>query len=304
MSQQRTPLALHALWVGHWPKPGVSMPGIARGTGMALDTCQRSLYATTDHALAQALAPLAPAVHRAADAYGFLLEVAAGLLSAIPGETNVFGQFKRAWHAAGREASPHTLATLAPLIAQVVCDTRSLRHDWLQGIGGASYGSLARRLLAPAAGERVLIVGAGDLARSLLPFFRGSTLGVWNRHLPGPVFAAAAQVFAPADAALAASAADCVIMTTPADAAHDRQWGHWLSASPARVVLHLGRRRHDPPAWQAGPRILDLDDVFELRQSQDNVRSIGIKRARLACREIAAARAALPDPAALRRAAG
>ncbi len=293
MSAEFDAARLAALHVLHWPKPPTgALPPLPAADGLVVDTCLRQLFVTPDHALADALASPHAECYSGVDAYAFLLEVATGLRSAVPGETNVFGQVKRGWERCRVEATAATVATLGPIVAQLVADTRSIRHAHLQDIGGASYGTLARKLLDLAGRERLLIVGAGDLARSLLPYFRDRELGLWNRHKPGPAFAAAARLFAPADGSVAARWADAVVMTTPADAAHDGQWRDWLAGSHVHSVLHLGRRRHERLQWPGAIRALDLDDVFALRQSQDNIRSLQLERARAACSEITAARAA------------
>lgn len=298
-----------APWIAHWPVPP-GRPGreLDDSGAFVLRTCQRELALTAEPAVAAGLARLAPPESYAGgEAYRFLLEVTTGLRSAVPGETNVFGQFRRAWDAHRQAGERTALATLAPLVARLVHDTRAVRHAHLRNLGGASYGSLVRRLLGPQPGAHVLVVGAGELARSLLPYFKATELGIWNRHPAGPAFAAAARLFAPADGATAARWAHHVIMTTPADAHHDERWHTWLAAGGARDVVHLGRRRGD--GWTAPPRFAgyDLDDLFDLRRSQDGVRSLQLERARAACRERAVAFAATSPamhPALRRQAAG
>jgi len=281
------------LWLGHWTAsrdPLPALPGAMATRAFRLDTCMRRVVLTAEQRVGAQLAALQPAeLFSGTDAYRFLLEVSAGLRSAVPGETNVFGQLKRAWEAHRQAGERDGVRSLAPVIAQVIRDTRRVRQLHLQNLGGASYGSLVRRLLAPDSGERVLFVGAGELARSMLPFFRAVQTGVWNRSAPGAAFAAAGRVFSPEDGAAAAGWADHVIMTTPPDALNDARWSGWLAGSLARSVVHLGQRGGSDwgcPLHVAG---YDLDDVFDLRQSQDNIRSLQLQRARLACRELAAA---------------
>lgn len=300
----RDAIPLERLRVGHWPKAGGGAPHAPAADGFVLDTCQRRLRVTLDGTPAREVAA-PPQAFTGAAAYRFLLEVATGLESAVPGETNVFGQFRRAWEAYRATAGREAVAGLAPLVARVIRDTRTVRRRHLENIGGASYGSLARRLLRAAEGERVLFVGAGDLARSMLPFFRACEVGTWNRSAPGPLFAAAGRVFAPRDGAAAADWAHHVILTTPADLGNDARWAAWLGASLAQSVLHLGRRRGEGADWPAHVAAYDLDDVFDLRRSQDTIRSLQLQRARAACRALAqdlAAEAAAP--ALRRRAAG
>lgn len=277
---------LARLWVAHWPAGAGGMAPPAH-RGLLLDTCQRRVFATLD--APAGLAATAPEAFAGIAAYRFLLEVAAGLRSAVPGETNVFGQFRRAWEASRRTADPDVMESLGPLIARVIRDTRAVREAHLRDIGGASYGGLVRKLLRPAEDEHVLIVGAGDLARSLLPFFRGHAVGVWNRRTPGPEFTAAARIFAPGDGPAAAAWAHHIVLTTPADAGNDGRWHDWLAAceGTARSLVHLGRRRAQPWTWPVHLVARDLDDVFELRRSQDSIRSLQVERARAACRELA-----------------
>ena len=117
------------------------------------------------------------------DAYRFVLEITTGLRSAIPGETNVFGQFRNAWQDFRRDGPAARITRLAPLVHRLSNDTKAIRREHLHGIGGASYGSLVRRLIAPARADRILFVGAGNLAQSMLPFFDNYELGIWN-HRP------------------------------------------------------------------------------------------------------------------------
>lgn len=281
---------IRSLWAGHWPKPssGAGLPALGelQAHALVLDTCLRQVVLTASADVARAASRLAPAETRAgAAAYRLLLEIATGLRSAVPGETNVFGQFKRAWEAFAQAGDGAAVTSLAPAVAQLMRDTREIRREHLQHIGGASYGTLVRRLLRHEAGDRILIVGAGELARAMLPFFRGDTLGVWSRRPPGALFNAAARVFAPEQGAVAAAWADHVVMTTPPDERNDALWQGCLGASGAQTVIHLGRRRGAPCRWPARVRAFDLDDVFDLQRNQANIRSLQIERARLACAE-------------------
>lgn len=295
------------LWIGHWPEPatGFDLPAATTPRAFTMQTCMRRLVMTTDARIARELAGLRPPeIFTGLSAYQFLIEVTTGLRSAIPGETNVFGQFKRAWEAYRSRAEADAAASLAAIVAQAIRDTRAIRHQHLQDIGGASYGALARRLLQPRDGERVLFIGAGDLSRSMLPFFRSVEIGAWSRRLPGPAFAAAGRLFTPAEGARAAGWAHHVIMTTPADPANDARWKEFLEASLVQTVLHLGRRHTNPWRGPAHALTYDLDDLIDLRRSQDNIRSLHMERARLACQEHARLAATLARAGQRRTATG
>ena len=111
-------------------------------------------------------------VYRGQDAYGFLLEVICGLNSPLLGETAVMGQF--------REFSAHARFPNTPwgwflrqFTSNVLVDAKSVRHDHLQGIGSQSYGSLVRQHVKGM--PTVAVLGAGKLAREILPWLIGKT---------------------------------------------------------------------------------------------------------------------------------
>jgi glutamyl-tRNA reductase len=284
----KQPIAIEQLRVAHWTGPPAGLPPCPPGSeAFVVETCLRHLRVSMRTAPATPGGGPAPELRTGAAAYRLLLEVATGLRSAIPGETNVLGQLKRAWEQHRQRASAES-ALLAPVIAQLLQDARTVRRRHLQGIGGASYGALVRRLLGIRPGERVLLVGAGELARSMLPFLGAFEVGAWSRRLPGPAFAAAGRLFAPAEGPDAAAWATHVVMTTPPDGDNDARWTRWLAASrSARTLVRLAHRRgagqHRPP----GLTCYDLDDLFDLRRSQEAIRSLQIERARLECRALA-----------------
>ncbi|KAA0209204.1 MAG: hypothetical protein EDM71_01105 [Proteobacteria bacterium] len=298
------------LVVGHWPQGVAPVPaGAGLATIWRIDTCLRSLLVGAGQAAASTIAALTPPETRhGAAAYAFLLEFSCGLKSAIPGETNVFGQFRRAWETFRDNAPAAAADALAPVVTGLVRDTRAIRNTHLDDIGGASYGSLVRRLLRAAPAEPLLVVGAGELAQSLLPFFRAQSIGTWSRRPPGAAFVAAGRVFAAEAGAEAARWARHVVITTPVDPANDGRWFDWLEAAgTARSLVHLGRRRGSGQPWPAGIHSHDLDDVFDLRRSQQNIRSLQVARARQDCRQRArewAATAAAATTSWPHRAAG
>ena len=61
-----------------------------------------------------------------------------------------------------------------------------------------------------------------------------------------------------------------------------------------QTVVHLGRRHGDGQRLCPQAIEYDLDDVFELRRSQDKVRLLQLERARHECRELAKRIAAGP----------
>jgi hypothetical protein len=231
-------------------------------------------------------------------AYRLLLEVASGLRSAVPGETNVFGQFRRAWEQAGAELTPHDWQTLRPIGQALQEDTRTLRAGHLQGLAGGSYGSLARALLAPRKDARVLFIGTGELARSMIPLFRAVNVGVWNRR-PGAPLTGICRWFRPDEADEAAAWATDIVFTTPRDSAHDAAWRLRLDRHSPRGLVHVGQRRGAAIDWPTVAASFDLDDVFDLANARNQRRSQQLASAARACDDLVAARLASTSPPAV-----
>ena len=303
-----------SLWCLHWPGARASTAATTRlrSSGVVLDTCLRQL-AFGLAGLPVLTADAGGELSTGPAAYRLLLEVASGLRSAVPGETNVFGQFRRATEQAASLLAPDDWQRLHPLVQAVQADTRTLRTGHLLGLPGSSYGSLVRALLAPGRDARVLFVGTGDLTRSMLPLFRAFDVGVWN-HRHGAPLTGVCRWFAPDQADAAAGWATDIVFTTPPNAVHDAAWGSRLRAQPVRGLVHLGRRRSDGPLWPSlgpspgpwsGPSVMasfDLNDVFDLASSRDQNRRSRLTEAVRACAALVEAR--LEDARPLRLPAG
>lgn len=266
-----------------------SQAALFREQGFFLGTCLRELAIMTGSA------DLAPQLHRDSQlewhwgqsAYSFLLQTATGLNSSVPGETNILGQFRFAWHDWRQQTSPGSFYRLQAVMQRLFADSKRVRRDYLQGIGGNSYGSLVRKLLMPERSERILLVGTGKLARSMTAFFDNCEVAAWN-HKTTRQPSATTRLFAADEAAEAARWATRVVITSPADEVNDRLW-FGLTAG-RKDVVHLGRRRGEPGVWADWPgpaNFFDLDSVFDLRKRQSSLRSLQILRARNACEVIA-----------------
>jgi hypothetical protein len=260
-------------------------------SGVVLETCLRRLAFGIGTA-----PPLAGESLAGREAWRQLLEVVAGLCSAVVGETNVAGQFRRAWAESAHCLAPGLRSSLAPLVAAVLADAATVRGAHLQGLGGSSWGTLVRRLLAPADGSRVLLIGAGDLSASVAPYLRHVELAAWNRR---PVttgrragFTTVGRWFEPDEADGAARWADIAIVTSPADVDHDAAWLARFAARPEPLAagVHLGQREPTAFRWPAGTRGYLLDDVLDLARTQQSRRREALHRARQHCASLAAAR--------------
>jgi hypothetical protein len=265
--------------------------------GFFLETCIRQLAIPATPNLGDSIHGYAAGnsleLYRGQDAYRFLLEVATGLRSAVPGETNVLGQIKSAWAGCVKLMRRDDIAHLQPVIQSLLNDSNLIRREHLQGLGGNSYGSLARKLIQPGGRARVLFVGSGELTQSMLPFFRNVDVGIWNYRLPVDAPAWVEHVFDPDQSASAADWASIVILTTPPDTTNDYRWTRLCREYPMASVLHLGVRRELPGVWADVENLLTLDDVFDLRRSQSDIRNLQLQQAQIACTELAARRAQL-----------
>lgn len=261
-----------------------------------LTTCQREIE--IQFRAAPDLTPTVQPAHsrvesfRGVEAYRFLLEVATGLRSAIPGETNVFGQLRAAWREHMNAAQPAPARDFATLMETLFADTRSIRTAFLQDIGGHSYGTLTRKLLRAAPGTRVLIVGNGELARSVAPMLAGFELGLINRTRPPSVPDYVRRVFDAHEAEIALDWAERVVMCVPRHPDIDSRWVALLSSRPALRAIHLGCRRADAGRWAELRGLLTLDDLFDLRVAQQDRRARQLELAYAACRTRALSRAA------------
>lgn len=277
------------LWLREWPAGHFpdAIAAIRQPGTVVLDTCLRQLAfglgAPPDIGGANGCRGLA--------AYQYLLEVICGLQSAVAGETNVLGQFRRAWQSAAPSLSARRAKALQAIVAALLADARSVRRDHLQGVAGGSYGSLVRALLAPAHDARVLFVGTGELARSMLPLFAAFHVGVWN-HRPAAPLAGVSRWFAPDETAVAAAWAEHVVLTTPPDDSLDACWRMQLGQHRISGLVHLGRRQGNAGHWPGVARALHLDDVFALASQRDQQRAVQVARARAACRTLSRARLA------------
>ncbi|MBK9039865.1 MAG: hypothetical protein IPL83_12005 [Bdellovibrionales bacterium] len=113
------------------------------------------------------LSQLPGEVYRDDEAYQFLLEIVSGLHSPLIGETEVFGQFKDFYDEVIRRREGHW--SVRCLMVQLIREVKAIRQEHLVGLGGQSYGSLARKHLAPF--SQLALLGSGRLVLDILPWF-------------------------------------------------------------------------------------------------------------------------------------
>jgi len=288
-------LDLEQLLVLHRLRPvtpvmrAVSSADGAPRPGFCLSTCQREIEI---HYLARAAHAPRSESFRGIDAYRFLLEFATGLRSAIPGETNVFGQLRAAWRDYQGAADAAAIREFTTLMDYLFADTRAIRTAFLQDIGGHSYGTLTRKLLRGTAGTRILVVGYGALAQSVLPMLSGFELALINRTRPTDMPECVQRVFDASETAAALDWADHVVLCVPRAVDLDARWVSLLASRPGTRVIHLGCRRADRGPWATLAGVATLDDLFDLRTAQQDRRMRLLELARAACGTRALLRAA------------
>jgi glutamyl-tRNA reductase len=269
-----------------------------------IDTCQRRVAVVSGRdALEQARLEFpsdgALEAFEGTEAYSFLLRFACGLESKLVAETEIFGQIKQAWREFSEVRSPLS-RQLSPWVQLLFQDAKAIRAQHLAKLGSASYGSQVRRLLGDdAKSGPTLLIGAGQLAQSVAPWLTGSELWLWNRtperaeelarelakRDPGrPVRVIGNGPEAELDAWRAARN---VILCVPADDVCDRERVRAWSQRSDRSgqVVHLGLGAQGATPWNALPELVSLGALFEMLQTQSELRRRQIERARRACLE-------------------
>ena len=259
-----------------------------------LDSCQRRLWVLPDPQAALPLAGFFETFSGEA-AYDFLLRVACGLESQVIGETDIFGQVKEAWSAFLEAGSPQS-ELLDPWMQKLFGDTKEIRSRHLQSAGGATYGSLVRRLLPERLSGPVLLIGAGQLARSISPYLAEFGIHALNRSAgrlegllqelrekhPG----SDARALAPAEEAQAWRRAGAVVLCVPMDLEGDSaRRGYAAALGGDTPVLHLGGFAAESGPWASIPGVRFLDELFSLEKSQGDLRRAQARRAAQACSE-------------------
>jgi glutamyl-tRNA reductase len=253
-----------------------------------IQTCQRTLWIS--------LRPLHHAFARrsfeAAEAYEFFLRFACGLESQVQGETDVFGQVKTAFRHV-QENQPELYLRFRPTFESWLSDTKEIRAQYLQNIGGNNYGALARRLLNPTSQDRTVLLGAGLVSKTVAPYFCDTELRIWNRSLERLMDLSQSlsqkghrfQTLTNQEALIEAlQTASLVIIATPAEAPLSTAL---LEAIPAHArILHLGAENNEIQKHQHWTRPLySLTELFELDREQSVFRDKQVRQASEACHQ-------------------
>jgi glutamyl-tRNA reductase len=299
-----------------------------------VSTCYRvEAYAVTDCPAAAAVALRSALQARAgsdelplfemhgSDALRHVLRVASSLESAVLGEPQILGQVKDAHQrAAEAGAAGKELGSILDRVYEVA---KRVRTETAIGRAGVSWGgaaaTLAEKVLGSVKGRRVLVVGAGEMARLSAQHLRheGASVVVVNRT-QASAEALAAEVggsAAPMEA-LAAEllAADVIVSAAPAapSAFTPAELAATMRARRRRnlVMVDLAVPRAIPAESGAidGVWLCDVDDLARLTARAQDERAQAVAHAeRILAEEIAryereqAERRAAPVIQAMRR---
>lgn len=266
----------------------------------AVKTCLRNVWIVEEKP--KTVAPLLLAreagfdILRESAAYEFLLRFGCGLESFVPGENEVFGQFKKAWATFHDESLVHAnveiLKFLNPIIQRIFSDIREIRRTNLQNIGSSSYASISRKLLSPQDGDRVLVIGTGKLAQSAAPLLQKYNLAVWGRdqekletfsaHFEAK-YAKSFTNVSDEDLDRFIKTSTHILLCIPKVEELEKTIQR---LNPAAKVVHLGAEKHECcEGWINRPhgKFWGLDDVFQEEKIQLSQKSDIINQAKQAC---------------------
>jgi glutamyl-tRNA reductase len=217
------------------------------------------------------------------DVPGHLFTVAAGLDSAVIGESEVLGQVRRAWQAAQREGVAGPI--LSALFRRSIEAGKRVRSETAiaRGITSLSHAAVAlasARRPGGLAGARVVVVGAGEMGQGVADALSGHDVGslvVVNRTsersdalVRGLRDDLRATVQTRKLGALAHELASCDVLFTTVGTTHPLVDTAMLASALAdaqaaspMVIVDLGMPRNVEPAGAdlEGVELADMDDL-------------------------------------------
>lgn len=222
-------------------------------------------------------------LHLRQDGYAFLLEVICGLHSPILGETEVLGQFKK--FAQRAQESPGWRCT-APWIQRLIADAKRVRTNHLTGLGGRSYGQLARTRLDHC--SRILILGAGHLVGETLPWLEEKHVAVFCRRPEAAAHLierhAGARIHSIEESVDADSSRTGLIIAAPMSSTEIAAWMQRLGCAIDTVVDLRGESPKDPLAGVAA-RVIHFNEILEDLETNCRFATARVERARIEIRQ-------------------
>lgn len=267
-------MSIEQLYVFHMPKVGRQFANPFAEMGFSVETCLR--YIAVSRTLPTKFY-VGAEVFEGAEAYRFLLEIACGLHSKIQGESEIFGQIKKAWQEYADKKPLHTL------MQHLFADTKRIRTQYLHGIGGQSYAGATQKLLNLKKTQSVLIIGAGQFgamfATKLTPSAASITL--INRSLRKHPLVETIIGFEDLEEEIAR--ADHVLICIPPSNLDARIQAAWQK-HPQGKLIHFGLMHFADTPWAEVENMLSLGDVMALQNNQSEARPQAVKQAFAAIR--------------------
>ena len=207
-------------------------------------------------------------------AYQFMLEIACGLHSKIQGESEIFGQIKKAWQ---EYADKKPLNTL---MQHLFADTKRVRTEHLHGIGGQSYAGATQKLLGLKKDHSVLIIGAGQfgamLATKLVP---NASVTLMNRSAKEHPQLETIVGWENLEAQIEKATHVLVCIPAGQDTALDaRIQTAWKQKHKGKLI-HFGQTDFSETSWHGLPHFLGLADVMALQNTQGEAKPLAIAQA-------------------------
>ncbi len=290
-------MSLDALNVIHLPKKHLIDPAHLQKctdthflNAFFLDTCLRKIWIFFSPPPTTEMPVLT-----GTQAYAFLLKVISGLESEIAGETEISHQFKEAWE---KYKQTHTQNALQKLFERLFEDSKEIRSQYLQNLGGVSYGSLTRKLLQKHTvnpqKEPILVIGAGKIAKAVAPWLTQHEIWLWNRKKESSInlhkelqLKTSSPVLIFENEEQAWSTAAHAVLCIPLDNKNDPQR---RSLWRGKSLIHFGATHNECKNWEGLKNFHSLSALFDLQHEQEINRSAQLEQARIACDEKAALR--------------
>ncbi len=252
------------------------------------------------------------------NAYHFLLRLSTGLVSQIVGETEVFGQIKKAWHqfyhihqrneksfdcpssSLPVSVQPAWIPWMQKIFHNLFNDTKNIRTHYLQNLGGHSYGSLIRKLIKHQLGHfhgPILLIGAGQIAQAIAPYLVEKELWIANRdgirlnlfyqRLVKRWGNRIKKIESVDDEREAWEKAAHIVICIPLLPEKDFNYFQWFQrgGTSHRSVTHLGGIQTHCGIWTSLQWFFSLSHLFSLQSSLVQIRSCQMIQAEKACED-------------------
>ncbi len=112
--------------------------------------------------------------------FRYLLEIVCGLQSAVIGETEIQGQFRKFLEKEVNDIN-RPLAMYRPMFNELIAKAKVIREKHLRELGSQSYPSIVRKICQN--DKELSFLGAGQMVEEILPWIKNKSVRVYNRSL-------------------------------------------------------------------------------------------------------------------------